>query len=293
MANAMGVAAGRRVRFRDGELDVARRPDAGYAVCVPDAPPESGLRAHGHPDACARHRREHRHVHDREQRAAETPVRTNGRRRWCVPPQHDVPPAGFRGVWFPNYLDLREGTTGLFAELAAFSPLFVGLDAGDGTRRTLASATTANYFRIFNRPLALGRPFTNDEERLGADIRVSDRQPPDLAAARRRCRHHRPVRTGQRRDVHRDRCDGRRLHRNSYPGPEVWLPFGAHETITGSAGPTLGAREQHELGVVGKLRAGVSEGAASPALAIVADRLEQAFPRSTVATRSRYRRLRV
>ena len=32
---------------------------------------------------------------------------------------------------------------------------------------------TANYFQIFGLPLALGRPFTTEEERLGADIRVA------------------------------------------------------------------------------------------------------------------------
>ena len=37
----------------------------------------------------------------------------------------------------------------------------------------MASAVTANYFQVFDRPLALGRPFTAEEERPGADIRVA------------------------------------------------------------------------------------------------------------------------
>ena len=74
----------------------------------------------------------------------------------------------YRGVSYPNYLDLREGTTGIFADLAAFSSVFVGLDVGDGARRTLASGVTANYFQVFDLPLALGRPFTSEEDRLGA-----------------------------------------------------------------------------------------------------------------------------
>src|SRR5688572_806806 len=67
------------------------------------------------------------------------------------------PDGGFRGISYPNYLDLREGTAGVFANLAAHSALFVGLDAGTGAQPTLASAVTSNYFQIFGQPLARGR----------------------------------------------------------------------------------------------------------------------------------------
>ena len=63
----------------------------------------------------------------------------------------------YRGMSYPNYLDLRDGTTEIFANLAAVATAFVGLDAGEGARRTLASGVTANYFQIFGQPLALGR----------------------------------------------------------------------------------------------------------------------------------------
>src|SRR5262245_38686345 len=78
-----------------------------------------------------------------------------------------------RGISYPNYLDVQEATTGIFAHLSAYSTVFVGLDAGDGARRSMASGVTANYFEIFERPLALGRPFTRDEERRGGDNRVA------------------------------------------------------------------------------------------------------------------------
>ena len=83
------------------------------------------------------------------------------------------PDGGGRGLSYPNYLDIREGTTGIFAHLSAFSLDFVGLDAGDGARRTLAFGVTANYFQFFGRPLALGRPFTTEEARLGTDSGVA------------------------------------------------------------------------------------------------------------------------
>jgi macrolide transport system ATP-binding/permease protein len=81
--------------------------------------------------------------------------------------------AGYRGVSYPNYLDLQEGTSAVFETLAASSLEFVGLEAGDGARRALAAGVTANYFNLFGRPLALGRPFTAEEERRGGESRVA------------------------------------------------------------------------------------------------------------------------
>ena len=90
-----------------------------------------------------------------------------------VSSQSTTPDGESRGVSYPNYLDLREGTTDIFASLAASSTIFVGLDVGEGTRRTLASEVTANYFQTFGASMALGRPFTVEEERPGADIPVA------------------------------------------------------------------------------------------------------------------------
>ena len=143
-----------------------------------------------------------------------------------------APSGGYRGFSYPNYLDLREGTTDIFANLAAFSTVFVGLDAGEGARRTLASAVTANYFQVFGRPLALGRPFTAEEERLGADIRVAiisyplwERRGADPGILGR------PVRVnGEPFTVVGVAPKG--FTGTSIPGPEVWLPLGAHETFS-------------------------------------------------------------
>jgi predicted permease len=206
-------------------------------------------------------------------------------------PLHDTPgqvvsvysrsttPSGeFRGISYPNYRDLRDGTTDMFATLAAHTPVLVGLDDGRGTRRALASAVTANFFQVFDVALAQGRPFTSEEERVGGGARlaiVSHRFREQLADAN---------------------VLGRLVRINgepftvigvapadfttSIPGPELWLPLGAHDVFrpedTSSA--PLSARHAHDLGVVGRLRDGVSEETASPALATVARRLEQAFP---------------
>jgi predicted permease len=175
-----------------------------------------------------------------------------------------TPSGEYRGFSYPSYLDLREGTADVFANLAAYSTVFAGLDVGEGPRRTLASAVTANYFQIFGKPLALGRPFTADEERLGADIRVAvishqlwERGGADPGILGRSIRVN-----GEPFTVVGVAPKG--FTGTSIPGPDVWVP--------------LGAREAHELAVVGRLRAGAAIETAAPAVATVGRRLEQAFP---------------
>ena len=85
-----------------------------------------------------------------------------------------TPPAGeARDFSYPNYRDIQEGTTGIFANLAAYSMAFVGLDAGAGARQAFAAAVTADYFHVFGAPVAHGRTFTMEEERPGAGIGVA------------------------------------------------------------------------------------------------------------------------
>jgi predicted permease len=189
-------------------------------------------------------------------------------------------PLDIRGFSYPNYRDLQDGTTDIFTNLAASSTEFVGLDAGDGPRSALASAVTANYFQGFGAPPAHGRAFTTEEERpdtlnrvaiisyalwkqLGGDsnslgrlVRINGEQFTVVGVAR----------------------DG--FSGPSIPGPEVWLPLGAYETLhtDDRTALPLGAREAHELSVVGQLRPGTSLETAKAAVGTVGRRLEQAFP---------------
>jgi len=191
------------------------------------------------------------------------------------------PDGDFRGVSYPNYVDLREGTTSVFADLSAASDLFVGLDVGEGPRRTRAWAVTANYFDVFGVPLALGRAFSPDEERPGANIRVA-------IISHRLWQQRKAGATiiGQTVRVNGEpftitgvAAEG--FSGTSTPGPELWLPLGAHDTLNSepaSATRGLSARDVHELTVVGRVRAGVPVESAAPAVATVARRLEQSFP---------------
>jgi predicted permease len=145
----------------------------------------------------------------------------------------------------------------------------------------MAAAVTANYFDVLGVPLALGRPFTREEERPGADIRVaiiSHRLWQQRGASATIVGQTIRVNGGPF-TIAGVAAEG--FSGTSTPGPELWLPLGAHDTLNSepaSATRGLSARDVHELTVVGRLRAGVPVESAAPAVATVARRLEQSFP---------------
>lgn len=189
---------------------------------------------------------------------------------------------GYRGMSYPNYRDLQEGTSGIFANLAASSTTFVGLDLGGGPRRTMASGVTANYFDLFDGAMALGRPFTADETRIGADIRVAIIS----FALWEQQQGGSPFVIGRTLRVNGDEFTligvaSKGFTGTGIPGPDVWLPLGvqaAFPTTAASPSRTLDSRDAHVLSVVGRLRADASVDAVAPALATVARRLQAAFP---------------
>ena len=191
-----------------------------------------------------------------------------------------APDGGIRGISYPNYLDLEAGTTSVFSNLAAASTVFVGLDAGEGARRTLASGVTANYFDVFEQSPTLGRPFTTEEEKPGADNRVA------MVSHSYWAQHGAdPGLIGR-----TLRINGvpftviavapRDFAGASIPGPDVWLPLGAQTAFAASAPAdgTLNSRESHTLSVMGRLRSDASIESVAAAVATVGRRLAQAFP---------------
>jgi predicted permease len=177
---------------------------------------------------------------------------------------------GSREISYPNYMDLRDGTTAVFSDLAATSATFIGFDAGQGTRRTLVYAVTADYFRLFDQPLALGRAFTAEESRPGAALRVAVVSYPLWER-----RGANPDFLGQTVRINGEPFTvigvaARGFTGTGIPGPEVWIPLGTQER--------LDARDAHNLDVIGRLREGVGVQSVAPALATAARRLEQAFP---------------
>jgi predicted permease len=200
-----------------------------------------------------------------------------------------TPNAESRDFSYPNYRDIQEGTTDIFASLAGYSINFVGLDAGNGARSALAAAVTNNYFQVLQAPPAHGRSFTAEEERPGAGIRVAiiSYQLWEQFGAGADTLGRLVRINGEQFTVVGVARDG--FLGTGIPGPEVWLPLGVYgifsrdRSSSWAVGPyegarTFGSRESHALNVIGRLRRGITEDRAEAAVATVGRRLEQAFP---------------
>jgi predicted permease len=85
--------------------------------------------------------------------------------------KHRERPDDYRAFNWHDYDRLR-GRRDLFRSLTAHGFGMVGVKEGDATRRVFADIVTASFFETFGVAPALGRGFTADEERPGADIPV-------------------------------------------------------------------------------------------------------------------------
>jgi predicted permease len=81
-------------------------------------------------------------------------------------------PDSYRAFSWAEYSALRERKD-VFAELAAHNLAMVGMREGDSTRRLFVDLITSNFFQVFGAPPVLGRSFTAEEERPGADVPVA------------------------------------------------------------------------------------------------------------------------
>src|SRR5512136_2450147 len=192
-------------------------------------------------------------------------------------------PDRYRSFSYPNYLDISEGARS-FSSIAAHDLTLAGVTEGDITRRTFVDMVSANYFETLGARLTRGRAFTTAEEQPGRPTLVAI--VPDSYWRK----------TGADPEIidKTVRLSGRTftIVGVAPPGftgptaavaPELRVPLGASELVKndfmrdGEAKPP-GARDVHELMLVGRLRPGVSRAAADRELAQVALRLEQASP---------------
>jgi predicted permease len=169
----------------------------------------------------------------------------------------------YRAFSWADYASIRERRD-LFRSVTAHGFGLPALKDGEVTRRVFADIVTANYFETFGVTLPLGRPFTGEEERPGADI-------PVLILS-----HGAWMRLGGTPDV-----VGRQVQINLRPftvvgvapqgfggsmvlaSPEIWVPTGMYETIAfepGNEGRTvsLADTEYRELILVGRLQPGAT-----------------------------------
>ena len=81
-------------------------------------------------------------------------------------------PDSYRPFSYPNYADIRDHND-VFDGALAHTFAMVGLPQGDSMRRTFVEMVSSNYFTVLGVPLVVGRAFTADEERPGADRAVA------------------------------------------------------------------------------------------------------------------------
>ncbi|MBI3450140.1 MAG: ABC transporter permease, partial [Acidobacteria bacterium] len=183
------------------------------------------------------------------------------------------------GSSHPDYLDLRDGGGEVLAGLAAEFPTHVSLLRGEQPERGTAALVSGNYFDVLGVPAALGRTFVPEEDRAPGAHPVAV-----LSYA-----------------AFRDRFGadpailGRSLVVNGKPFtivgvappwfagievervPEAWIPLAMQADVIPGRN-WLGARGSAWLGLIGRLRTGVTREAAAAALGVIADRIDVAHP---------------
>ncbi|MCR4374094.1 MAG: ADOP family duplicated permease, partial [Acidobacteria bacterium] len=192
-------------------------------------------------------------------------------------------PDSFRAFSYDNFSDLRSRTE-IFASLTAHNPALVGISEGDATRRAFIDITTGGLFETFDIPLVMGRSFTREEERPGADIPVAV------------ISHIAWTRMGLPADA-----IGRTIKINQrdftiigvapvgFGGtiamvtPELWVPTGVYETVVNDFADNrlagnLADRRHHSLILFGRLRDGVTLETAAPLLSAAGAWMESAYP---------------
>jgi len=190
-------------------------------------------------------------------------------------------PDSYRSFSYPAFADVRDGAT-VFSDVAAYTLALAGIGEGDATRRTFCSVVTARYFSTLGVGLMAGRTFTADEEKPGSGTPVA-------VVSYQYWKSHGadPALVGK-----RVRINSRSFTivgiapaniASTLVSPEVWVPTGAHELVANDFmredGPaSLADRRSEALMLVGRLRPGITEDGAGPALRALSDRLEKAYP---------------
>lgn len=197
--------------------------------------------------------------------------------------KHRTEPDSFRAFSYDNFNDLR-GRTDVFEALTAHNPSMVGITEGDTTRRAFIDITTSDIFRTFDVPLAMGRGFSLEEEKPGADqaVTVISHQlwkrlgaPSDILS--------RTLRINQRDfaiiGVAPEGFSGTLV----MVTPELWLPTGVYDSVINDFASdnltgTLRDRRHHALIVYGRLRDGITRETATPALEAISQAMASSYP---------------
>jgi predicted permease len=191
-------------------------------------------------------------------------------------------PQSFTAFSYPTYCDIRDQNT-VFSGVMAHNTTVVGVGEKGNTRRVMADLVSSNYFAVLGVPPAYGRAFLSEEEKPGRGERVA------IVSYGYWEKHSRdPALVGHSILINGHDYAVVGIMPEGFTGtmavfaPEVWLPFGVYDEIANELQSErvhpLADRGSSKLLVIGRLKPGVTEQAALPALKGLAANLETAFP---------------
>lgn len=191
-------------------------------------------------------------------------------------------PKTFRGFSYPTFKDIREQNT-VFTDTLAYNLAMVGVGEKDSTRRVFSALVSSNYFSLLGVAPAQGRGFLAEEETPG-------RRSPVVVVSHsfwKRCGSD-PALLGSPLLVNGRNYTIVGIMPEGFTGTmnlfatELWLPFGVYDEVVNDFEAEnrrpIADRSGQQLLVIGRLKPGVTEAAAGPALATLASNLEAAFP---------------
>jgi putative ABC transport system permease protein len=191
-------------------------------------------------------------------------------------------PDSYRLFSYPAYREIA-ARPDLFEAVMAHQITAVGVRDTGATRRMLASLVSANYFDVLGRTPALGRTFTAEEDRPGADLPVVvvshafwRRAGQDAALLGG------TIRVNERLFTVVGIAPPGFTGTSTLFGPELFFPLGVADSLAGGfegrSTQTLAQADNFALFLVGRLRPGVRADQAGPALERVAAAVRTAFP---------------
>ena len=190
---------------------------------------------------------------------------------------------GYRSFSYPELQDIRQRAS-VFSEVSGFDVAFVGIGEGDMTRQTMAALVPANYFSTLGTGLMAGRYFSAEEEHPGSGAAVAI-----VSHAFWKAHGSDPALIGQTVKINARPFTIVGIAPPGFTGTsvligmEAWLPFGASALVTSGFGRDessfpSGDRRNRPLILVGRLKPGVTQEAAAPALQALSAALEREYP---------------
>jgi predicted permease len=191
-------------------------------------------------------------------------------------------PQSFTAFSYPTYCDIRDQNT-VFSGLLAHNDTIVGLGERGNVRRAIVDIVSSNYFSVLGVLPAYGRSFLPEEEKPGAGERVA------IVSYSYWHKHSRdPSLLGRALLINGRAFTIVGIMPEGFTGlekvlsREAWLPLGIYDEImndsAGMRNKSLADRGSDKLMVIGRLKPGLTAGAAAPALKGLATNLETAFP---------------